>query len=186
MNKTTTFILAGVGSLLLIVVLFVVAIVGSLNSYSRIEVKAKALVTDNKNVLDNSRKRIQESAAVSKQEVDALLSIITGYAEKRGTNSAGNGALVTAAAIHEAVPGVTEVKTLQNLQNLLNGARLNWQSAQTRLVETKREGDEMLAVFPSSFVLPLFGKKPIDIVIVTSEATEENFRTGKDESSWVK
>ncbi len=172
-------------SLLLIGLIAVASVIGSLNDYSRLEVRAKAVEQDNRNVLDNSRKRIQESAAISRQEVDALIGIITGYAEKRGPNASGGGGVINIAAVREAVPSVTEVKTLQTLMNLVNGARADWQNAQTRLIEVKRQADEKLAVFPSNMVLGMFGKKPIDIVIVTSEQTEENFRTGKDNGNWI-
>lgn len=169
----------------ILAVIAIVSVIGTLNDYSRREVKMGALIQDNKNVLDNSRKRIQESAGVSKQEVDALTGIITGYAEKRGPNGATGGGIVNIAAVREAVPAITDIKTLQTLMNLLNGARSDWQNAQTRLIEEKRLADEKMAVFPSNVILGLFGKKKFDITIVTSEQTEENFRTGKDDSNWI-
>jgi hypothetical protein len=93
--------------------------IGSMNSYTRLENLAKATQVDNSNVLDNTRKSIREAAGVSDKEVEALTNIITGYAEARGGNTAGEGQMVTVGMVQEAVPGITEIKTLANLQNIV-------------------------------------------------------------------
>lgn len=165
--------------------LLIVALVSSFNSYSRLEVQAKALQTDNTNVLDNTRKAIRDAAAISDKEVEALVDIIVGNSQARGSTTAGNGAAVTVGVVHEAVPAVTEVKTLNKLMNIVVAGRKDWQNAQTRLIEVKRQGDAAIATFPGNLVLGVFGKKPIEIVIVTSSETKGNFQTGEDNSQWI-
>jgi len=159
--------------------------IGTVNSYSKLEVKAKAVQTDNKNVLDNTRKKIREAAAVSDKEVEALVQVIQGYAGSRGKNPDGKGAAISLASVTEAVPSITEVKTLTNLQNIVTAGRADWQNAQTRLIEVKRQADVKLVTFPSGFILGIAGKEELDIQIITSTETEQDFATGKDDGNWL-
>ena len=175
------FAALGIGVLMLIF-----AIIGTVNSYSRLEVKAKAVQTDNTNVLDNTRKAIREAAQVSDAEVDALTKIIVGNSEARGSGPDGgqnNG--ISIGMVTEAVPGITSIETLKRLQNIIVAGRKEWQASQTRLIEVKRQADEQLAVFPGSMILGMMGKKEIEIVVVTSSETEDNFASGKDDRSWI-
>jgi hypothetical protein len=184
--KKRPITLAIVSITAVIVLLLLFTVIGTVNSYSRVEVKAAAVQQDNKNVLDNTRKAIREAAAVSDKEVEALVSIITGYAEARGSNpDGGDNNAISMGMVTEAVPSITEVATLGRLQNIVVAGRKDWQAAQTRLIEIKRQGDEMIAVFPSNVVLGIFGKKPIEIQVVTSSETEKNFSTGEDETNWI-
>jgi hypothetical protein len=178
--------LAAVGAIILVVVIGIFSVIGTVNDYSRIETKAVAVQTDNTNVLDNTRKAIREAGSVSAQEVKALENIIIGYADARGPNpEGGSGNVVSIGMVREAVPSITSIETLKRLQNIVVAGRADWQRAQTNLIDIKRQGDTMLAVFPSSFILSTFGKKPIGIKIITSAETEQNFATGRDDSSWV-
>lgn len=182
-TQTTLGVTATIG---IIALMIIFSVIGTFNDFSRIETKAKAVQTDNRNVLDNTRKAIREAASVSDAEVSALEKIIVGYAAARGEGgNGGDNNTVSIGMLREAVPSITSVETLSRLQNIVVAGRREWQSAQTRLIEIKRQGDEMLAVFPSGFILRTFGRSPIEIKIVTSSETEENFQTGKDDSQWI-
>ncbi len=182
----TNYILAALGGLLLLGIILVASVISTINTYSRIEVKAKAAQTDNRNVLDNTRKAIREAAAVSDTEVAALEKIIVGYAEARGSNEGGgDNNTVSIGMVREAVPSITSIETLARLQNIIVAGRKDWQSAQTRLIDIQRQGNEMLAVFPGSMILGIAGKQPVEITIVTSSETEGNFATGKDDGTWI-
>jgi hypothetical protein len=185
MNK---LIIAGtvVGGVLLLGIILLFSVIGSFNSYTRLENLAKATQVDNQNVLDNTRKQIKEAANVSDKEVEALTNIITGYANARGGNTAGDGALVTVGMVTEAVPSIQRIETLKNLQNIVVAGRKDWQFSQTRLLEIKRQADDMINMFPTGMILKFLGKKEIEVVIVTSAETKENFRTGEDNTEWVK
>lgn len=185
MNKTVVTLVA-VGGVVLLGLIFLFSAIGSFNGYTKLENLAKATQEDNKNVLDNTRKAIREAASVSDKEVDALTNIIIGYADARGDNTAGSGQLVTVGMVSEAVPSITEVKTLTNLQNIVVAGRKDWQFSQTRLLEIKRQGDDMISTFPSGMILKMFGKTEIEVVIVTSSETKENFQSGEDNSNWIK
>jgi hypothetical protein len=181
------YILFGLaGAFVVFIIALVVTFIGTMNSYSRIETKAKAVQTDNTNVLDNTRKSIREAAAVSSQEVEALEKIIVGYAEARGEGgNGGDNNVVSIGMVKEAVPSITSVETLKRLQNIVIAGRKDWQAAQTNLIDIKRQGDEMLAVFPSSLILSMVGKEEIKITVITSAETEANFASGEDNSQWI-
>ncbi len=187
MNISKTHITLGViGIVGVIGLMLLFSVIGTFNDYSRIETKAKAVQTDNTNVLDNTRKAIREAASVSDTEVEALEKIIVGYAEARGEGgNGGDNNTVSIGMVKEAVPSITSIDTLKRLQNIVVAGRREWQAAQTKLIEVKRQGDEMLAVFPSGFILRTFGKQPIEIQVVTSAETKENFKTGEDNSQWI-
>lgn len=174
------------GGILLLGLILLFSVIGNYNNYTRLENLAKATQVDNQNVLDNTRKSIREAATVSDKEVEALTNIITGYADARGGNTAGDGALVTLGMVTEAVPSIQRIETLKNLQNIVVAGRKDWQFSQTRLLEIKRQGDDMINTFPSGAILKFLGKKEIEVVIVTSAETKENFRTGEDNTEWVK
>jgi hypothetical protein len=184
--KKTLIALTALGGIMILGVIFVITLIGSYNSYTRLENLVKATQTDNTNVLDNTRKSIREAAAVSDKEVEALTNIITGYAEARGGNTAGDGQLVTVGMVREAVPSIQSIETLKNLQNIVVAGRKDWQFSQTRLLEQKRQADDMITTFPSGMMLKMLGKQEIQVVIVTSAETKENFATGEDNNSWVK
>lgn len=184
MSKTIIALTTG-GGILILGLILLFSVIGNFNGYTRLENLAKATQVDNQNVLDNTRKAIREAASVSDKEVEALTNIITGYADARGGNTAGNGQLVTVGMVTEAVPTITEVKTLINLQNILVAGRKDWQFSQTRLLEIKRQADDMINMFPSGPILKMFGKKEIEVVIVTSAETKENFKTGEDNANWI-
>jgi hypothetical protein len=184
MNKIA-IILTAIGGIVLLGTIFLFTTIGTFNDYTRLENLAKATQTDNTNVLDNTRKSIREAASVSDKEVEALTNIITGYADARGGNTAGEGQLVTVGMVREAVPTIQSVETLKNLQNIVVAGRKDWQFSQTRLLDIKRQADNMISTFPSGMVLKFFGKKEIEVIIVTSSETKENFTTGEDNSSWV-
>lgn len=184
--KASHIVIAVLGIIAVAVIGCIFAFIGTINSYSRIEVKATAAQKDNTNVLDNTRKMIREAASVSDTEVTALEKIIVGYADARGSNEGGgDNNVVSIGMVREAVPSITSIETLAKLQNIVVAGRKDWQAAQTRLIEIQRQGNEMMAVFPSNVILGFMGKKPVEITIVTSSETEGNFKTGKDDSQWI-
>ena len=185
MNKTIITVGAiGMSFLFLFLILFFSAI-GDYNTFSKLENKIEAVQKDNENILDNTRKAIRETAKVSDKEIEALENIIVGNSQARGQNTAGEGQAVTMNWVQEAVPSIQNIQTLKNLQNIIIAGRKDWQNAQTRLLDLKRESDNMLDVFPSGNILRIMGKKPVDIIVVTSSETENNFKNGKDDSSWI-
>jgi hypothetical protein len=84
--------------------------------------------------------------------------------------------------IKESIPNV-DVKTFDNLQNIIVSSRDSWTMRQKELVDLSREHEKLLNMFPSGVILKMLGHKSIEIVIVTSTATEEAFKSGKDDNT---
>lgn len=157
-----------------------VLLIGSVISTSNREVDLRTLIetkqTDNKNQMDLMWKSIAQVAQVTDAQKKALIEIFTGYAEARSGNNKG-GSLAN--WIHEAVPNV-DTSTFNNLQNIITAKRDGFARVQTELLDMSREHKQLLRKFPSGVVLSLLGRKEINIVIVTSDRTENAFETGKD------
>jgi len=113
--------------------------------------------------------------------MEVLKDIFVSYADAR-TADGNDKQLMT--WVKESVPNV-DTSTLNNLQNIIVGSRDAWTMRQKELVDLSREHTKLLRVFPSSLVLGLLGRKPVDITIVTSARTEKAFATGKDEDTQV-
>lgn len=132
---------------------------------------------DNQSELDNTIKKISQTGQVTVAQKEALKEIIVGHAEERSAGKQG-GSLAN--WIHEAVPNV-DTSTFNNLQNLIAASRDRWTMQQKELLDLNREHDNTITMFPSSLVCSLFGRKKIDVTIVTSTRTEKAFETGVDD-----
>lgn len=162
-----------------IVLFFFGLIIGSMwISYSNQEINLRNLIVakqkDNQSQLDNTIKKISQSAQVSQEQMTLIKQIIIGNSSARHTNG---GALVL--AIREAVPNLSSTsQTFINLQNIIVAARDRWTMDQTELLDLNREHNNLLQMFPSSLFV---GSRPkIHVTIVTSARTQKSFATGQD------
>lgn len=121
----------------------------------------------------NLKSKIKETAQVSEKEAETISNIILGYADNRG--GAKGGGLINALA--EAVPNVN-IATLQNLQNIIVGSRNTWTARQTELTSLSQKHNELFAKPLSGVVLTIFGKETIDITIVATGQSREDFESG--------
>ena len=70
---------------------------------------------------------------------------------------------------------------MQTLMTSVEANRRDFEREQTALLDIKREHDLILQRMPAAlYTSILFGRKPIDITVVTSGRTEEAFETGQD------
>lgn len=130
---------------------------------------------DNKSQMDNMTKKITQSAKVTDMQAKAVVEVMRGYAQGRGSDG---GTLVK--AVHEAVPNLDQ-NTFANLMNIVNASRDAFTQRQTYLLDLKRRHDDMRTKFPSSLVC---GSTPeIQVVIVTSSRAETAFETGRDDDT---
>jgi hypothetical protein len=153
-------------------------VIGILNQDTSIRVTVEQKQVDTKNQYDNLWKKISQVAQVTDAQKNAIKEILVGYADARSQGKGGTGSFVN--ALKEAVPNV-DLSTFNNLQNIITGSRDSFTMRQTELLDLKREHDKLLRTIPSSIVCSIFGRKPIDVVIVTSSKTEKSFETGKDD-----
>jgi len=153
------------------------AVVGTSNTEVDLRTAIEQKQRDNTSEYDNMWKKISQVAQVTQAQKDALLDIFTKHAEAR--NSGGNEGLIMK-WIQESVPNV-DTSTFNNLQNIITSSRDGFTFRQKELLDLKREHDRILRRFPSGVILSMLGRKPIDVVIVTSSKTDDAFKTGKDD-----
>jgi hypothetical protein len=134
---------------------------------------------DNKNEYDNMWKKISQVAEVTQEHKKALREIFEGHATARGGLGDGKAIMKW---LHEAVPNV-DLKTYENLQNIIVSARDRFTMRQKELLDIKRAHDTLLESFPS--MLFVGGRDELKAKIVTSTRTEKTFEEGKDDDVGV-
>lgn len=164
---------------ILVLIAFVVggSVIGTFNTEASLRVAIEQKQVDNRNEFDNLYKKISQVAQVSEKSMSSLKDIVCGYAEAR--KGADNPNLIMN-WIKESVPTV-DLSTMNNLQNIIAGSRDSFTMRQKELLDLKREHDKLLRTFPSNVILGMFGRRSIDVTIVTSTKTEKAFETGKDD-----
>lgn len=175
MKKIWITVIGVVGAFVLIASLFIGSIFSTLDREAGLRVTIEAKQKDNKSELDNTIKVISQTAQVTDAQKQALVDIIVGNAKARNGSS---GSLAT--LVKEAVPTV-DTTTFNNLQNIIVAKRDGWTMRQKELLDLSREHNKMFETLYSGTLLNFFGRKKIDVVIVTSTRTEQSFETGKDD-----
>lgn len=178
MSKGTIITLGVVGILLIIVLVFGGMVIGTFNTEVTLRTTIEQKQKDNTSEFDNMWKKISQVAQVTEGQKEALKEILVGYAQARSQGKGGSGSFIN--ALHEAIPNV-DTSTFNNLQNIIVGSRDSFTMRQKELLDLKREHDKLLRTFPSNVILGMFGRKEIDVMIVTSSKTEKTFETGKDD-----
>lgn len=163
-----------------IIVLGLIMIGSMFISYNNKEVMLRTTMVaqqlDNTSVFDNMGKKISQVAQVSVKQMEMLKEIFASHAQARSTG--GDQQVMT--WIKESIPNV-DTTTFNNLQNIIVSSRDAWTMSQRKLIDLKREHDQLLQLFPSNIILGMLGKKPFEIKIITSSKTEKAFETGKDD-----
>ena len=181
MTTQLKIVLLTVGSILAFAISFGSCTVSVSNRETRLRNSITAKQVDNTSEFDNMWKKIQQVAQVTDAQKQALLEIFTGYADRRSPDKQG-GALANWVA--EAVPNV-DTSTFNQLMNTISGSRDSWTMRQKELIDLKREHDNLRTVFPSNMVCAMLGRSEITIKVITSDRTEEVFKTSKDNDTQV-
>ena len=183
------FILAGFIGLVVIVIITALCGVGwgvgLLNDEAKQANLIKAKQVDNTNEYDNTWKSISQSAQVTEAQAKALTDIAVQYAQAR-TGAGGGGSLIDVKAVHEVVPNM-DASTFKTLMNIITSKRDGFAMRQKELIALNNVHDNMVdpRIIPSGWLCSMFGRKPIDIKIVTSTRTDNAFNTGKDDDTKV-
>lgn len=165
-----------------IVAVFVVGVLGvSFVQYSNTEIRLRnqidAQQEANKTVFDQTWKIIQQQAGVASEYKDSFREVYGEIMQERYSNKRG-GALFS--WIHEHNPEF-DSSLFAKVMSSIEVQRTQFTAVQKRLIDLKREHDDMLEVFPSSLFLAVAGRQPVNIQIVTSTKTEETFKTGTED-----
>jgi hypothetical protein len=178
MSKGLIITLGIVGIIVLILFVLGGSVIGTFNREVSLRTTIEQKQVDNRSEFDNLWKKISQVAQVTDAQKNAIKEILVGYADARSQGRDGNGSFIN--ALHEAIPNL-DLTTFNNLQNIIVGSRDGFTMRQKELLDLKREHDKLLRTFPSNIILSMFGRKPIDVMIVTSTKTEKTFETGKDD-----
>lgn len=130
---------------------------------------------DNRSEYDALWKTIEQSAQVTEDQKRALIEIFVAHAEARGGSDQ-----AIAGWLSESVPQV-ETATYRNLQNIIAGSRDRFAMRQRELLDLKRQHDVLMESFPTGLILSQLGRPRLDVTVITSERTDDVFKTGKDD-----
>ena len=178
MKKSTLITIAALVSVAIALLVVVSMYISTSNRENMLRNQFNAVQKDLHNQLDLTNKKISQTAQVTQAQMEALKDIIVGNAQARAQQGKGS----MAAMVTEAVPNV-DTSTYKTLINLVAGARDTYAAAQTRLLDVKREHDNVRTLMPGSFFVG--GRPELEVRIVTSSRTEEAFSTGKDDDTTV-
>ncbi len=149
--------------------------IGFYNTANSLKVQYESKIEANKSDFDNMKKKISKVAQVSTVQMDKLKDIYTSYAGAR--KQEGNSALAN--WVHEAIPNV-DTSTFNNIQNIIVAGHDSFNERQKELVDISREYNTLIIRFPGNIVAGIFGMTKIVPLVVTSENTEESFKTRQD------
>ena len=164
--------------------IFASGCLSTVNAEVDLRTQIEAKVEDNMSRKDKLNKTILQAAQISQKEVEALKDIIVGATEARGSNpDGGDGNVISLAAVREAVPSISSIETLKNLQNIISGEREQWAQRQTELLSLSQQRNAMIEKPISGFILGAFGNnEDIEIVIISSTQVKKEFETGVDDN----
>lgn len=167
-----------VGSILGGVLMFGLTIGGMYMSYSNSEIalrnQIKAVQKSNEAVFDSTWKIVKQQCQIADKYRDAFKDIYKGIMSER--YSKGDGSLMK--WITESNPNF-DVRLYEKVSNSIEAQRLTFLREQQKLLDLKREHDNVRQAIPSAWFV---GSRPeIDVVIVTSEKSEEAFRTHRED-----
>ena len=148
-------------------------------SYSNGEVRLRNQVTAqqkaNETSFDTCWKIISQTAQIADQYKDSFKEIYPALMEGRYGNARG-GALMS--WITESNPELS-TKLYDKVAAAVEGQRTVFKRDQQKLIDLKREHDNLLMTMPSSWFV---GSRPaVEIQIVTSTKTDVTFATGKED-----
>lgn len=147
-------------------------------SISNAEVRLRNAVTaqqkSNETSFDTCWKIIQQQGQVADQYKDGFKEIYVGLMEGRHYEKGGS----LMKFIQENSPVFSE-KLFEKVSNSIEVQRTVFKRDQQKLIDLKREHDNMLVTIPSTWFVG--SRPPVNIKIVTSSKTEATFDTGKED-----
>ena len=174
----------GSNRILILGVLAVVMVTGCIGgcmwmSYSNGEVRLRNQVAAqqkaNETSFDTCWKVISQTAQIADQYKDSFKDIYSSLMEGRYGNARG-GALMS--WIKESNPEFSD-KLYLKVAAAVEGQRTVFKRDQQKLIDLKREHDNLLMTMPSSWFVG--SRPPVEIQIVTSTKTDVTFTTGKED-----
>lgn len=157
-----------------------VSYVSAYNTGNRLEQQIRATYEDNQNVLAQYSNRVAEAAQIPAMQRDDLTAVVTAALDARYGEE---GSQAMFQWIQEQNPSIDSTVYVQ-LQRIIESGRLDFQAAQTRLIDQKRVYETALGSFWQGTWMSVAGYPRIDLDnynIVTNLRTEEAFGSGLEE-----
>ena len=154
--------------------------VSAYNAANRMENQIVATFEDNKNVLAQYSNRIAEAAQIPAMQRDDLVAVVTAALDARYGEE---GSKAMFQFIQEQNPNI-DSSVYTQLQRMIEAGRIDFATAQTRLIDQKRVYETALGSFWQGMWMRVAGYPKInldDYKIVTNARTEEAFKTGVEE-----
>lgn len=170
--------LAAVGAVLVLGLMFGLMYMSYSNSEVRLRNAVAAQSKANETSFDTCWKVIQGQAQVADKYKDSFKDIYVGLMEGRHYEKGGD----LMKFITEANPAF-DVKLFEKVSNSIEAQRTAFMRDQQKLIDLKREHDNLLTTMPGSWFLG--SRAPVEIKIVTSTKTEKTFQSGKDDETDV-
>lgn len=170
------------GALVLGVIAFLaVSYVSAYNTANRLETGIKAAWTDNQNVLAQYGNRVAEAAQIPAMQRDDLADVVTQALDARYGE---DGSRAMFQWIQEQNPQIDSAVYTQ-LQRMIEAGRIDFASAQTRLIDQKRVYETALGSFWQGTMMGFAGFPRADLDeynIVINDRTEDAFKDSKEEA----
>lgn len=174
------YLIAVVVGLVGLVGIVFMSYVSAYNAANRMENQIVATFEDNKNVLAQYSNRIAEAAQIPAMQRDDLVAVVTAALDARYGEE---GSKAMFQFIQEQNPNI-DSSVYTQLQRMIEAGRIDFATAQTRLIDQKRVYDNARKSFWQGFWMRVAGYPKInldDYKIVTNARTEEAFKTGVEE-----
>lgn len=150
--------------------------IGTSNREVRLRNQVEAQQEANQSVFDRTWKIIQQNANVASEYTEQFKE---SYSDIMDSSSGGNTRLL---AFIQSVNPQYDTALFANLQTSIEANRRDFDRVQQRLIDLRREHNNLLETFPTGMILTgVFGRQPVEIQIVTSSRTEEAFETGTED-----
>lgn len=154
-----------------------VSYISAYNTGNRLEQNIIATDENNRNILAQYGNRIAEAAQIPAMQRDDMKDVITAALQGRYGK---DGAKAVFQAIQEQNPNIDSTVYIQ-LQRMIEAGRLEFASAQTKLVDQKRIYETSLGSFWQGTWMSVAGYPKINLAdykIVSTDRADEAFKTG--------
>lgn len=168
--------LAIIGVLIVGAVIIIGMFVSIMNKNAGLVNQFKAQQIVNTTVHDNMWKTLQQKAGISDQAADKFGEVYEKIMDARYQGK--DDVLVN--WVQEQNPNF-DMSLYKDLSQAVEAYRNEFKNVQTKLIDIKRENDNLRTMFPSSVVLMIIGQKELEMKLVTSSRTEKAFDTGVDD-----
>ena len=166
--------LAAVGAVICLAAIGLMMYMSYSNQEVRLRNAVKAQQHANETSFDTCWKIIQGQAQVADKHKDSFKEIYTGLMEGRHYEK--GGALMK--FITEANP-TFDIRLFEKVSNSIEGQRTSFMRDQQKLIDLKREHDNLLVTMPGSLFVG--SRPPVEIKVVTSSKTEKAFESKKED-----